>query len=124
MITNVIERQRSFYAIHLATSFKIDVFTVKSRPFDQCTITRIRPDTLVEFGVELPVLVASPEDVILNELEWYRKGNEISERQWEDILGVMRIQARNLDRTYLSEWATTLNVDDLLDRAWQQIQTS
>jgi hypothetical protein len=117
MITNAIERERSFNVIHLATSFKIDVFAVKSRPFDQSAITRIRPDTFIEYGEELPLVVAAPEDVILNKLEWSRKGDEITERQWEDILGVLRIKRRDLDFEYLNKWAAELKVADLLERA-------
>jgi hypothetical protein len=29
---------------------------------------------------------ASPEDTLLHKLVWYKLGNEISDRQWSDIL--------------------------------------
>jgi hypothetical protein len=61
--------------------------------------------------------VASAEDVILSKLEWYRAGGEISERQWTDVIGVMKIQSNHLDWDYLRRWAAELEVADLLDRA-------
>ena len=61
--------------------------------------------------------VESAEDVILNKLRWYRLGNEISERQWNDVLGVLKVQAGVLDLTYLRQWAVTLGLSDLLERA-------
>ena len=42
---------------------------------------------------KLEVPIASPEDMILSKLEWYRLGNEISERQWKDVTRVMRSSA-------------------------------
>jgi len=53
-------------------------------------------------------------------LEWYRPGNELSDRQWRDILGVLKVQAGRLDTKYLHQWATALNVFDLLQRALEE----
>ncbi len=62
-------------------------------------------------------LVASPEDVVLQKLVWYRKGGEVSERQWRDVIGVLSIQADALDTGYLTSRADRAGVTDLLDRA-------
>ena len=121
-VTEAIARKRSFNAIHLTTSFKVDVFALKSRAFDKHTIARIRPAVLSEHGEDLPVVVASAEDTILSKLEWYRKGNEISERQWEDILGIFRIQRNALELDYLKRWSSDIGVGDLLDRAYRELQ--
>jgi hypothetical protein len=48
---------------------------------------------------------------------WFRLGAEASERQWGDVLGILKIQADQLDQGYLTEWALVLKVDDLLERA-------
>ena len=58
----------------------------------------------------------SPEDTVLSKLEWYRMGGEVSERQWRDILGVLKTRAGELDLDYLRKWAKELNVSDLLER--------
>lgn len=115
-VVDAIARQKSFNAIHLDTSYKIDVFAVKRRAFDQSTVTRIHPATLTEYGEELPVIIASAEDTILNKLEWYRNSDESSERQWQDILGVVRIKGKTLDFDYLQKWASELGIADLLER--------
>jgi hypothetical protein len=59
----------------------------------------------------------SPEDIILLKLRWYREGGETSDRQWEDVLGVLAVQDTALDREYLGRWAEVLGVQDLLDKA-------
>jgi hypothetical protein len=50
-------------------------------------------------------------------LHWYRAGGEVSERQWSDVLGIIRTQGDRLDRDYLAQWARQLDVGDLLERA-------
>ena len=44
-------------------------------------------------------------------------GGEVSDRQWNDILGVLKVQGTNLDMAYLQRWAVALKVSDLLERA-------
>jgi len=61
--------------------------------------------------------VTSAEDIILRKMLWYREGNEVSDRQWSDILGVLKAQGERLDQDYLRYWAGELGVDDLLHRA-------
>jgi len=61
--------------------------------------------------------VATAEDTILAKLEWYRMGGDVSEQQWRDVLGVMKVQADRLDLAYLRQWAAQLNISDLLERA-------
>jgi hypothetical protein len=64
--------------------------------------------------------MTTAEDIILARLEWYRLGNEISDRQWRDILGVLKVQAGRLDMDYLHQWEQELSVGDLLQRALKE----
>jgi hypothetical protein len=64
--------------------------------------------------------VATAEDTILRKLEWCRAGGEASERQWNDILGVLRTAGPGLDAAWLRHWAGRLGVDDLLERLWKE----
>ncbi len=114
-VTDAIKRRSSFNAIHLDTMLKVDVFIPKTRLFDQEELRRVRLEVLVE-GTR-PFYTASPEGTILNKLEWYRMGGEVSDRQWNDILGVLKVQGTALDLTYLRRWATNLKVANLLERA-------
>ena len=59
--------------------------------------------------------------LILAKLEWYRLGGEVSERQWRDILGVLKTRAGGLDLGYLRKWADELKVSDLLERALKEM---
>jgi len=115
--------RRSFNAIHLETMFKIDVFAVRRRAYDRESMSRARPETLTLDPSSPPLPVASAEDTILAKLEWFRLGNEVSERQWSDVLGVMRAARERLDQAYLRKWAAGIGVLDLLDRAEADART-
>jgi hypothetical protein len=115
MIRDAIKHRSSFNLIHLNTMLKVDVYIPKSRPFDQEELRRVQQEVLLE-GTR-PLNVASPEGTILNKLEWYRMGGEVSDRQWNDILGVLKVQDTHLDIAYLQRWAAYLKVVDLLERA-------
>jgi hypothetical protein len=67
-------------------------------------------------------MVKAPEDTILRKMLWFREGGEASDRQWRDILGVLRAQQGNLDLAYLRNWAIRLVLTDLLDRAMAEIE--
>lgn len=108
--------------IHLATMFKIDVFVSKRRPFDRQAAERALPQALDEASGTATFPIASAEDTVLAKLEWFRRGGQISERQWWDIVGVLRV-TRNADRAYLRRWAPSLGVADLLDRVLSDADT-
>ncbi len=116
MIRDAVARRASFNILHLHTSFKIDIFVQKDRPFDRELLARrIKTKVFAETDGEFGVVTA--EDSILLKLEWYRIGGEVSEKQWSDILGVMKTQGDRLDAAYLDHWAAEISVKDLLDRA-------
>lgn len=100
-VRDAVRRRSSFNAIHLDTMLKVDVFIPKTRAFDQEEQHRVRQQPLIEDT--RPFYVASPEDTILNKLEWYRMGGEISDRQWNDILGVLKVQSTQIDMVYLQK---------------------
>ncbi|MFK7768188.1 MAG: hypothetical protein AB8B55_13270, partial [Mariniblastus sp.] len=74
-IEDAVNRSSCFNVIHLASSFKVDIFILKSRNFDKSSMNRAALGK-VDLQSEFQVPIASPEDTILSKLEWYRLGNE------------------------------------------------
>jgi hypothetical protein len=116
-VRDAVARKRSFNLIHLETFFKVDVFVSSGRPFDREAIARTRREVLGEGAQDRSFAVASAEDILLVKLEWFRKGGETSERQWTDILGILRVAGAGLDSGYQDRWAAVLGVSDLLAKA-------
>lgn len=119
MMRDAIEHQSSFNLIHYETAFKVDIFILKSRAFDEMQLKRRRV-SVIATDPEERVYVTSPEDTVLAKLEWYRMGGEVSDRQWRDIIGVLKTRAGELDLEYLRKWGTELHVRDLLERALRE----
>lgn len=107
--------------IHRESMFKVDVFLPSPRPFLQAQLERAERQTF-SLETEISAKFASPEDTILAKLEWHRMGGEVSDRQWRDIIGVLKTRAGELDLDYLRKWAAELHVSDLLERALQESQ--
>jgi hypothetical protein len=61
--------------------------------------------------------VATAEDMVLQKLDWFRRGGGVSDRQWNDVLGLVKTRGASLDRAYLDRWAPVLDLDDLLAAA-------
>lgn len=112
-IRQVLRDRSTFNIINTSVGFKVKVFVRKDRPFDRSLMARRIFATMTN-APDRPVAVVGAEDSILLKLEWYRLGGEISDRQWSDILGIMRVQADRLDQGYLDRWAAELGVADLL----------
>lgn len=96
---------------------KVDVFVTKDRQFDREALARALPESLDEKGEKDVFPVARAEDVVVAKLEWYRLGGEVSERQWADVKGVLRISAEVIDPVYLRRMAALVGVGDLLEAA-------
>ena len=101
--------------IHLPTSMKIDLFVVGGSPIDEQQMER-RLHMKVSEEPDRYLYVYTPEDILLQKLRWYRLGNEVSERQWRDVLGIILVQGEALDEDYLARAAELLGVLDLLER--------
>lgn len=121
MMFDAIQHRNSFNLIHYETAFKVDIFIRKLRAFDQQQLER-RQISVISTDPDQSVYVVSPEDIILAKLDRYRMGGEISDRQWRDILGVLRTRAGELDLDYLQTWSNQLKVADLLERALKEAE--
>jgi hypothetical protein len=103
--------------IHQATQLKVDIFVAGGTPLDEQQLRRRRQ---VEITPGRTLYVHPPEDILLQKLRRYRKGGETSERQWRDIVGIIRVQAHHLDREYVRANAPVVEVADLVVRAFRE----
>lgn len=114
-IRDAIRRKSCFNLIHLPTSFKVDVFVSRQRPFDVTAMNRATVEHLGDSQV-LEIHIATAEDAIISKLEWYRKTNETSERQWDDVTRLLKLLGNAADVDYLRTSAESVGVPDLLER--------
>jgi hypothetical protein len=115
-VQQAVRDRSTFNVINTREGFKVAVSVRPDQPFEEKAMERRTPSALPDRPAE-PIMLFTPEDVILFKLRWYRLGNESSDQQWSDILGVMKVQAGRLDEGYLVHWAADLQVSDLLKRA-------
>lgn len=112
MVRLAVRERRQFNILHPATGLKVDVFVLKDAAFDQSRYNRRQRLTIKE---GLTAWFASPEDVILKKLVYYKEGG--SEKHIRDILGVLKIQENSIDQGYVAHWAAQLGLFDL----WQDV---
>ena len=96
---------------------KIDFFIPKDEQFEVAIFQRARAEEYETANGEYRFYFTSPEDLVLRKLEWYRNTGLTSERQWTDILGVLKVQASGLDFDYMQVWAQRLGLSELLGQA-------
>jgi hypothetical protein len=116
MIKEALARARSFNLIHYASSFKFDIFPLQKDEFSQTQFARRQFAETKSLGAPIECAVATAEDTVLSKLRWYRATGETSERQWNDLRGIVQVSGTRLDLAYLNAWAPRLGVADLLER--------
>ncbi|MCC3614009.1 MAG: hypothetical protein JGK30_32230 [Microcoleus sp. PH2017_40_RAT_O_B] len=112
-------RESSFNVIYLPSMEKADIFVMSSDdPFSTSVMNRrqLYPVNILE---EEGIYIYSPEDIVLQKLSWYKLTPGGSQKQWRDVLGVLKVQL-GLDIGYMNQWALTLKLTDLLDEALLQ----
>ena len=118
MIKEAVQNKSCFNLIHLETMFKVDIFILKESPYAREEFSRRRPEIIPEIGEVIQI--ATPEDLILNKLLWYKEGGSVAERQWNDAKGILKVQGILINRTYLEQWAKVLLINSLLEKLWQE----
>lgn len=103
----------SFNALH-SGGLKVDLFVLGQGALDTWQMER---RLRVDVGNGEYLWVTAPATMILRKLEWFRLGGEISDRQWRDVIGLIRIQHSSLELGDLRADAAILGLGDLLERA-------
>ena len=115
-VLEAIDNESSFNLIDLETTEKVDIFILKNNPHCQQEMQR-KQRLMITANPEQFLFFPTPEDIIIQKLVWYRLGFSQSDRQWRDILGVLKVQFDKLDLGYLQYWALELELSDLLTRS-------
>jgi hypothetical protein len=127
-----VSKRASFNAIHLDSGFKVDFFVnldsgfkvdffVKGdSDFDQVEFERAVSCQIVD-DPPFSAYVKSAEDTILRKLLWFRDGGEVSDRQWSDVLGIL-LAIDDLDMDHIGQWAAKLGLQNLLNRALNEVE--
>jgi hypothetical protein len=110
-------RTSSFNIIDLETTEKADIFVMRNDAFALSKMERRQLYTPINRPASDAIYLCSPEDTILQKLVWYRMTRNESQRQWRDVLGVLKLQGDRLDFDYLQKWAVELELCDLLETA-------
>ena len=87
-----------FNILHPESGLKADMIVSKDDAFSRSVQSRAVRLTDPAFAAWF----ASPEDIILNKLLFYREGR--SDKHIRDIASVLNVQAERIDRAYILEW--------------------
>jgi hypothetical protein len=100
------EQSEMFNVIDLDAGWKIDFIFRKKRPFSQTEFERRH----LTDALGLCFYVASAEDTLIAKLEWAKSGE--SERQLRDAAGIIRVQGKSLDLSYIEAWVNKLDLEN------------
>ncbi len=103
MRSEIIHRGQ-FKLIDHESGLKIDLVVRKNTEHALCEFARRRK---VPFWQGTEVYLASPEDVIIKKLEYYREGG--SQKHLKDIRGILA--ETEIDEAYLAQWVSKLGIE-------------
>jgi hypothetical protein len=115
MLRDALLHGRSCNIFYLPVVMKVDLFAMGPSAYDEIEFARRQRVPVRSTGETL--LIKSPEDTVLRKLLWYREGGGVSERQWRDVVEVLRVSGGGMDLAYLAHWSERLGVPYLLERA-------
>ena len=106
-VEQAVRLQHQFNILHPESGLKVDVMMASDSAFDTARFSRGRR---IKTAPDHEAWFASPEDVILKKLVYYREGG--SDKHLRDIVGVLKVQADQVDRNYVGDWAKRLGVEE------------
>ncbi len=117
MIKAEIKRRGQFNIIHSTSGLKIDIILTRATPFSKTEFSRRKPGSV---SPEQEAYFASPEDVIIKKMDFYREGG--SEKHLRDITGILKISSDIIDIDYITKWADSLSLRDIWDAILRRIR--
>jgi hypothetical protein len=107
---DALRRRSMFNVIEMTSAWKLDLVIRKARPF---SIEELRRRQITRI-LGIDVAIATAEDTIVAKLEWAKQG--ASDRQLEDVAGILRIRGPDLEVPYIEHWVDALD----LRAEWQR----
>jgi hypothetical protein len=98
-VKEAIDRHSQFNILYPAVGLKIDVMVAEDTDFNDSRFSRTNR---LRVAPNLKVNFASPEDVIVKKLAFYREGG--SDKHLRDIRGVLAVMGDDIDRGYIDRW--------------------
>jgi hypothetical protein len=114
MALDAVERHSSFNLIHFNTGMKIDLFPLSD---DLLDVRQLRRRERFEVTPGIALWVGAADDQVLRKLRWYRMGDSVSDRQWNDVLAILRVQGERINHEQLLVDARELGLVDLVEKA-------
>ena len=111
-VREAVRQHRQFNILHPGSGLKVDVIIPAENEFNRSRLSRVRR---VFVSKDFSAWFASPEDVILKKLEYFREGG--SDKHLRDIAGVLKLLGSRIDQEYLEEWLMKLQLTD----QWQKL---
>jgi hypothetical protein len=105
-VARAVASERMFNIIHTEAVIKVDFIVRKSSEYRRVEFARRRKVALADFSAFL----VSREDLVLSKLVWARGSG--SELQLRDVRNLL---AEACDEAYLTQWAQSLGVGELLE---------
>jgi hypothetical protein len=103
---DALTHEAQFNVIDLTTGWKVDLMCRRARPF-----SRTEFDRRVSVDLHgLALFIATAEDLVLAKLEWGKRGG--SQRQLEDVAGLLRVRGADLDLAYVALWVQELGIEE------------
>jgi hypothetical protein len=115
MAKEAAQRRSSFNIIDKELLYKLDIFIQEDDDLSEMEMKRRVKYRIADSG-DQTIFVCSPEDIVAHKLYWYKLGNGVSERQWNDALNVLKVQKGRLDLDYLKMICRARGVSELLEK--------
>lgn len=104
---DAVRNHRQFNLIHPRSGLKVDFVVAAPTPFNKSRFSRAKR---VRPGADFEAVFATPEDVILMKLDYFRRGG--SDKHLRDVSGILAVSGEMLDESYIETWAERLGVSE------------
>lgn len=119
-VESAIAKKFQFNILHPSSGMKVDCIIPSTGEHSQLELGRGRAITRADGNYT--VVFASPEDVIIKKMEYYREGG--SEKHLRDITGVLKMQEDKIDRDYILSWAEKLQLMPIWEKVEERLEGS